>query len=105
MLEQLVAAGELPPLSERLPRNPAVVEPVDRLGRYGGVWHRYAIGNDSAGMSRINYDPALRWSPDGLDIQPNMCWKYKVSEDHRVFTFWLREGFMGPPDIPWPPKT
>ena len=92
MLEKLVAAGELPPLSERLPRNPAIVEPVDRLGRYGGVWHRYAIRSDSAGMSRINYDPALRWSTDGLNIQPNMCWKYEVSEDHRVFTFWLREG-------------
>ena len=92
MLERLVATGALPPLAERLPKNPAVVEPVDQPGRYGGAWRRYAIGEDAAGMSRIIYDPALRWSADGLEIQPNMCWKYEVSEDFRVFTFWLREG-------------
>ena len=91
MLARLVAAGELPPLAERLPKNPAVVEPVDQPGRYGGAWRRYAIGDDSPGMGRLNYDPALRWSVDGLEIQPNMCWKYEVSEDFRAFTFWLRE--------------
>ena len=92
LLQELVERGELLPLHERLPRNPAVVEPVNEPGRYGGVWHRYAIASDAAGMARLIYDPALRWSVDGLEIRPNMCWKYEVSEDYRSFTFWLREG-------------
>ena len=92
MLEKLVAAGRLPPLSERLPKNPAIVEPANELGRYGGVWRRIALGSGMAGMARIIYDPALRWSADGMEIQPNMCWKYEVSDDHRKFTFFLREG-------------
>ena len=36
MLAALVASGELPPVEERLPKNPAVVVPVDKPGRYGG---------------------------------------------------------------------
>ena len=92
MLEKLVAAGRLPHLSERLPKSPAIVEPANELGRYGGVWRRIALGSGMAGMARIIYDPALRWSADGMEIQPNMCWKYEVSDDHRKFTFFLREG-------------
>ena len=92
MLGKLVSEGKLPPLEERLPRNPAVVEPVNEPGRYGGVWRRHTIGADRAGMSRLIYDPAMRWSADGTEIKPNLCWKYGVSDDHRVFTFFLREG-------------
>ena len=43
-------------------------------------------------MNRLIYDPALRWSADATEIQPNLCWKYEVSDDHRIFTFFLREG-------------
>ena len=32
MLDELVAAGELPPVEERLPDDPIVVEPIDGLG-------------------------------------------------------------------------
>ena len=40
MLAEKVAAGELPPVAERLPDNPRVVEPNDSVGVYGGIWHR-----------------------------------------------------------------
>ena len=36
MLAEMVAAGDLPPLEERLPENPLGVEPRDRVGEYGG---------------------------------------------------------------------
>ena len=92
MLQELVASGALPPLSERLPKNPAVVVPAEQPGRYGGVWRRYAMGQDANAMGRLIYEPALRWSGDGRTIEPNLCWKYEVSRDSRVFTFWMREG-------------
>ncbi|MYA23711.1 MAG: hypothetical protein F4Z30_13425, partial [Gemmatimonadetes bacterium] len=34
-LDELVAAGELPPVGERLPDDPVVVEPYGEIGRYG----------------------------------------------------------------------
>ena len=43
-------------------------------------------------MSRLIYDPALRWSADGREIRPNLCWRYEVSDDSREFTFHLRQG-------------
>jgi len=36
MLAEQVAAGELPPVAERLPVNPVVVEPYAEIGQYGG---------------------------------------------------------------------
>ncbi len=33
LLAEKVEAGELPPVAERLPRNPVLVDPVERLGR------------------------------------------------------------------------
>ena len=36
MLAERVEAGELPPVEERLPAEPVVVEPLDAIGAYGG---------------------------------------------------------------------
>lgn len=44
MLADLVAAGKLPPVEERLPPAPEVVDVVDEIGKYGGTM-RVAIGN------------------------------------------------------------
>jgi len=92
MFAKLVAEGLLPPLSERLPKEPVVTVPAEQPGRYGGVWRRYAMGEDHNAMGRLIYEPALRWSGDGREIEPNLCWKWEVSEDARIYTFWLREG-------------
>ena len=45
MLAARVAAGELPPAEERLPNNPAVREPNERIGRYGGTLRVLAVGD------------------------------------------------------------
>ncbi|UXN75159.1 hypothetical protein N8D56_09835 [Devosia sp. A8/3-2] len=37
MLDAQVESGELPPVAERLPSNPLVVEPVESVGTYGGT--------------------------------------------------------------------
>jgi len=40
MLKALVDAGNLPPLAERLPANPFVVDPLNEVGAYGGTLRR-----------------------------------------------------------------
>ena len=52
-LAERVASGELPPVDERLPLNPMVVEPVEAIGEYGGTW--LLLGD---GQRRIE-NPAL----------------------------------------------
>ena len=39
MLAEMVRAGTLPPVEERLPIEPLVIIPVDGIGKYGGtIW-------------------------------------------------------------------
>ena len=40
MLADMVAAGDLPPVEERLPDNPLVLEPFEEIGTYGGTLRR-----------------------------------------------------------------
>ncbi|NMB45190.1 MAG: ABC transporter substrate-binding protein [Firmicutes bacterium] len=90
---KLVAEGKLPPVEERLPKEPLVVTPVDEVGQYGGVWRRVATGpNDVQLHARLSFEALVRWNADGSDIMPNVAKSWDVSEDNRVFTFYLREG-------------
>jgi peptide/nickel transport system substrate-binding protein len=94
MLAALVEAGELPPVEERLPVNPAVVEPVDSVGVYGGTWHRAWRGvNDFHAFGRIIYDPVLRWPRDPNDnVQPGLAESWEWNEDGTALTLNFREG-------------
>lgn len=94
MLAALVEAGELPPVEERLPVNPAVVEAVDSIGVYGGTWHRAWRGvNDFHAFGRIIYDPVLRWPRNPVDpVQPGLADRWEWNEDGTSLTLHFREG-------------
>lgn len=94
MLAERVAAGELPPLEERLPANPMVVEPVESLGQYGGTWRSgLRGGQDNAWLTRImGYDFLVRWDPDWEEVIPNLAESFEVNGDATEYTFVLREG-------------
>ena len=51
MLKALVSAGKLPPVDQRLPEEPLVINPVEEIGQYGGTWRRLAR---SAGDTQLN---------------------------------------------------
>ena len=38
MLAKMVKSGKLPPLEQRLPKNPLVEKPVSEIGKYGGKY-------------------------------------------------------------------
>ena len=46
-LAEAVAAGSLPPVAERLPTNPMVVEPFESVGQYGGDLRTALVGGGS----------------------------------------------------------
>ncbi len=94
ILAERVANGELPPLEERLPAEPLVVEPIESIGQYGGTWRRAFRGiADFHAFGRINYDPMLRWPRDPKDpIQPGLAKEWTFNEDGTELTLVLREG-------------
>lgn len=93
-LSALVAQGKLPALEQRLPAQPEVVTPTDKVGRYGGVL-RSAIRGDSdhnAILRLVGNQGLTRWSADYSKVLPNLAESWTVSPDAREYTFKLRPG-------------
>jgi peptide/nickel transport system substrate-binding protein len=45
MLDAAVAAGELPPVEDRLPVDPIVIEPYESIGSHGGTASAFEGGD------------------------------------------------------------
>lgn len=93
-LARLAKSGDLPPVAERLPRDPPVIEPVERTGRYGGDWRMAMIGGPSTAAlnSSVNYERLVRWHPTEFEVIPNVAEAVSQSEDGREYAFTLRAG-------------
>jgi peptide/nickel transport system substrate-binding protein len=95
VLADQVAAGTLPPVEERMPFNPAVVEPFNEPGTYGGSLRVGFVGNNPGwgGMWYIaGWENLVIWKPDFTGVVPNIAESYEVSPDVTEYTFKLREG-------------
>ena len=93
-LAALVKDGKLLPLEKRLPKEPLVVEPTDRIGRYGGQWDTFLTSVEASPhlVGCLSYEPLVRWNPAGTGIVPGIARKWEVSGDAREYTFHLRTG-------------
>ncbi|HEY6430588.1 MAG TPA: ABC transporter substrate-binding protein [Acetobacteraceae bacterium] len=94
MLAELVKAGKLPPVEQRVPAEPLVWKPLDQIGTYGGTWRRAFTGpGDVENANRINAsDKPFFWSADGSKIVPCIGKAYELSEDGKTYTMHLRKG-------------
>ncbi|WP_017573215.1 ABC transporter substrate-binding protein [Nocardiopsis halotolerans] len=94
MLAALVESGDLPPLEERLPDEPLVVEPHDRVGVYGGEWNTAILGvGDWPWLGRtVGYENLTRWDPEWQGAIPNLAESWEYNEDATQLTFTLRAG-------------
>lgn len=92
-LAALVAAGRLPPLSERLPREPFVVEAVEESGRYGGDWRQVHLGApDRMQNVYLMQEHLGRWDRAHSRVVPSVAKGWEWSPDGRTVTFHLRPG-------------
>jgi len=93
VLAQQVAAGQLPPVEERLPSNPLVIQPLEEIGTYGGIVRMAHRGpSDSTGYYRTVREPLVNYNPALSEIQPNIAESWEISEDGTTITYHLREG-------------
>ncbi len=92
MLADLVKAGKLPPVAQRLPDNPLVVS-APEIGQYGGIWHRGFLGpSDFNGVNRVIYDVLARFQPDGATLEMKLAESVTPSADFKTWTVKLRKG-------------
>ena len=101
-LDTLVESGELPPVEERLPDNPTVIdEYLDEykenigVGKYGGDLR--LVTTNTGGYSgdmlvAISENLLVMESVNSGEIHPNLVDDYQVSDDMTVHTFKLKKG-------------
>ncbi|MGO4704580.1 ABC transporter substrate-binding protein [Microvirga sp. 2MCAF38] len=89
-----LAKKELPPLAQRLPRAPLIVDPTthgDTVGRYGGeIVTLIARARDIRYLSTYAYTRLVGYNRQ-LELEPDLLEKIEIANE-RVFTFTLREG-------------
>ena len=96
MLAERVAAGELPPVEERLPATPRVVAlPGSEVGTYGGDFRDPFVG-DAFWSSQMVFwtfwKGLVNWNDSYSDWVPNIAESVEVNAEATVYTFHLREG-------------
>jgi peptide/nickel transport system substrate-binding protein len=92
MLADLVAAGDLPPVDERIPANPCVCPTHEGIGNYGGTMRRAFRGmSDRNGPSKVIAE-GFTWYNQDLTVRANMIESWEINEDASVWTVRLRPG-------------
>ena len=95
-LAELVKAGKLPPVEQRLPGTPRVLKPLEEVGQYGGVWRRGFRGlADRLAVGKLMEERLIEWDapdPNTLKVIPNVVEKWEQSADASEFTYHLRRG-------------
>lgn len=106
VLAEKVQSGELPPVEERLPENPLIYVagtevPIDdmpeiEIGKYGGTLRVVNPGSPGGGeWWAINREPLLNQPGFGIPGEKpvgNVLEGFDMSEDGKVFTFYMRKG-------------
>src|SRR6266480_1329174 len=82
-LAEKVKAGTLPPVRDRLPKTPMLINPVERVGEYGGTWRMAGLKtNDHSIMYRsMGYENLVRWNDTWTGVIPNVAQAYDVNSD------------------------
>ena len=106
MLAEMVAAGDLPPVEERLPAREEllVIQPVHEIGKYGGTWRRgfTGPGDGQNGQRVAGSDRLLFWDSENFpEVVPNVAKGWEVSEDGTTITIHLRQGAKWSDGVPF----
>ena len=91
-LAQLVLAGKLPPVEERLPSVPLVIPVFDEIGKYGGDMRAGFTSRSVCNMERYARSTLFRFNTDASAIIPNLAQSLNISPDGLVTTVKLRPG-------------
>jgi peptide/nickel transport system substrate-binding protein len=94
-LAELVKAGKLPPVAERIGQDPLVIKPLHEIGKYGGTWRGGFTGPaDFWNGFRCCSGPdhLLFWDYTGDKVLPNIAKGYEMQDGGRTLILHLRRG-------------
>ncbi|MGE3909832.1 MAG: ABC transporter substrate-binding protein [Chloroflexota bacterium] len=91
---EMVKAGKLPAVEERISQDPLVIKPVHEIGKYGGTLRRAFTGPGDKynGWRFVGVDNVLYWDYSGTNVVPNIARGYELQDDGRTLMIQLRRG-------------
>ena len=93
MLHEMVVAGELPPLDQRIPSEPMIEEVAEEIGQYGGdLNYAWKGAGDKWRLGNISVECLFRFTPDGTGLIPNVAKGFDVNSDATEYIIYLRDG-------------
>ena len=102
MLQVKVAAGELPPVGERLPEEPLVVQPIEEIGQYGGTLRTLTLSPTSCDDIYFSFLALmLSMTPDLKTVVPSIAKGWEFSKDGKTLTLFLRKGMKWSDGVPF----
>lgn len=92
MLADMVKAGKIPAVDQRVPKSPVVLDSIDGPGKFGGTLRRGFKGvSDRWGPNKVQ-EEGLTWYNTDFSVRANIAESWEVSPDAKTWTFHLREG-------------
>jgi peptide/nickel transport system substrate-binding protein len=93
-LAELVKAGKLPPVQERVSQDPLVVKPLNEIGKYGGTIRRgfTGPGDKYNGRRFAGIDNVLYWDYSCTRIVPNIARAWEEKDGGKTLLIHLRRG-------------
>lgn len=84
----------LPPVEARLPEEPLVVAPYERIGAYGGVLNGLSNATEAgtSDLLSLRHVNLVRYADDLATLVPNVAKSWRWNDDHTELTFTLRRG-------------
>src|SRR6267378_2054558 len=94
-LAELVKAGKLPPVAERIGQDPLVIKPLKEIGKYGGTWRAGFTGPaDFWNGFRCCSGPdhLMFWDYTGDKVMPNLAKGLEMQDGGKAWLLHLRRG-------------
>lgn len=88
-LADQVKAGKLPPVDQRLPESPVVLDPVEIVGQYGGTMRMVDMGHL---QMTIACESLVKWKRDVSSIRANVVKEWKWNDTATELTVTFRKG-------------
>lgn len=84
----------LPPVQDRLPKEPLVIAPYNTIGNYGGTLQGLSKGTESgtSDLLSIRHVNLFRYHHDLKTVVPNIAKKWTWNDDYTQLTVTLRKG-------------
>ncbi len=96
-LAELAKQGTIPPVEDRLPLEPLILDPVEQIGQYGGTCVYMATGTGLDSMRVLAYnEPFLKGGRDQTGwmtpSRPNLITAFEWNEEGTELTLFFRKG-------------